>query len=51
LCNNRFEVVSDLLGPLIDEGNKDIQTIIKERQYKEKMERAKEGQIEITIKP
>lgn len=51
LCNNRFEVVSDLLGQLIDEGNKDIRTIIKEQQYKEKMEKAKEGQIEITIKP
>jgi len=51
LCNNTGEVAHDLLENLVEEGTKDIKSIIKERQYREKMEKAKEGQIEITIKP
>lgn len=51
LCNNTGEVAHDLLENLVEEGTKDIKSIIKDRQYREKMEKAKEGQIEITIKP
>jgi len=51
ICDSNGEVMQSLLGALIEEGNKDIKTIIKERQYKEKMEKAKSGQIEINIKP
>jgi hypothetical protein len=49
LCNSKAEVIEDLLQPLIDEGHKDLQEILRQNKLNRKMEEAKQGMIDVPI--
>jgi len=51
LCNDKGEVVEDLLESLIEEGQKDVKAILLESKLKKKMDAAKKGMLDIPMDP